>query len=291
MIYSMTGFGRASAQINQTTYTVEIKSLNSKQLDLSLRMPANFKEKEIDLRREIADSLIRGKVDVYIASEKGEEAQSYVINRAVFDNYFNQIKSVCSDLDVNAPDVLNAILRLPNVLQTQELTFDEQEYSAFSAIITEAIQQLNFFRKQEGDALMADLQLRIQNIETLNKEVQQLAPARAERVRERILESLKNLGDKVEINNDRFEQEMIFYIEKYDITEEVVRLENHCSYFSETMHSDELSKGKKLGFIAQELGREINTIGSKANDVDVQKKVVQMKDELEKVKEQLNNVL
>jgi uncharacterized protein (TIGR00255 family) len=291
MIYSMTGFGRANAQINQTNYTVEIKSLNSKQLDLNLKLPLNFKEKEIEIRKHISDLLVRGKVDVYISTEKGEDSTGYVINQSVIENYFNQMKKIQSSLMIEAPDMLNALLRLPNVLQAQENNFDENEFAALWESLQEAIVQLNEFRIQEGKALEMDFEKRISTILHLNKEIQELAPKRAEKVREKISESLKNLSEKIEVNNDRFEQEMIFYLEKFDITEEVVRLENHCDYFTETMADTEVSKGKKLNFISQELGREINTIGSKANDVDIQKKVVQMKDELEKIKEQLNNVL
>lgn len=291
MIYSMTGFGKSAAIINQTNYLVEIKSLNSKQLDLSIRMPGLIKEKEIDIRRVISDYLVRGKVDVFISTEKGDEATSVQINTSAFENYFNQIKNLEQKLNIGTPDILNAILRLPNVLQTQEVVIEEQDFDALNNAIVAAMQNLNEFRRQEGEALESDFLKRIGILETLCADIENIAPQRAEKIKDKIAESLRSLQEKLEVNNDRFEQEMIFYLEKLDITEELVRLKNHCSYFLETMHSDEVSVGKKLAFISQELGREINTIGSKANDVAIQKMVVQMKDELEKIKEQLNNVL
>jgi len=291
MIYSMTGFGKSSAQLAQTNYLVEIKSLNSKQLDLSIRMPGLLKEKEIEVRRLISDTLLRGKVDVYISSEKGEETIGVQINAAVFENYFLQMKEIQQKLNFDAPDMLNAILKLPNVLQTKEITIEENEFDVLISGITEAMKNLNEFRRQEGTALELDIQKRIEIIQELNKTIEKAAPQRAERIKEKILDNLQSLQEKLDVNKDRFEQEMIFYLEKLDVTEEVVRLENHCTYFLETMHSEEASVGKKLAFISQELGREINTIGSKANDVNIQKLVVQMKDELEKIKEQLNNVL
>lgn len=291
MIYSMTGFGRSTTTINEVSFSVEIKSLNSKQLDLNVRMPSYLKEKEIALRKILSEALERGKVEVFITSEKGDDVNSYIINKELVANYIQQINALKEDLKVDAPDVLNAILKLPNVLQSAETKVEETDFENLINATNEAIEKLNEFRAQEGKALYDDFLNRVNVIFELSKTVEKTAPLRIEKIRERILQNLESIAGKVQTDKDRFEQEIIYYLEKLDITEEIVRLSNHCKYFEETLNNKDISKGKKLSFIVQEMGREINTIGSKANDVEIQKNVVIMKDELEKIKEQLSNVL
>lgn len=291
MIYSMTGFGRATTTINEVSFSIEIKSLNSKQLDLNVRMPSYLKEKEIALRKILSEALERGKVEVFITSEKGDDVNSYIINKELVANYMQQINALKEDLKVDAPDVLNAILKLPNVLLSAETKVEETDFENLINATNEAIEKLNEFRAQEGKALYEDFLNRVSVIFELSKTIEKTAPLRIEKIRERILQNLESIAGNVQTDNDRFEQEMIYYLEKLDITEEIVRLSNHCKYFEETLKNEDVSKGKKLSFIVQEMGREINTIGSKANDVDIQKNVVIMKDELEKIKEQLSNVL
>lgn len=291
MIYSMTGFGKASFMINGTAYAVEIRSLNSKQLDLNIRIPAFLKEKEMLIRKIAGDGIKRGKVDITVYSEKKEDAGSYIINKEVVQQYRKQIEELNQNFALDNKDYLDSILKLPNVLKVEENTIDDNSWTDIEQGIKTAIEQLNNFRIQEGNSLERDFVKCIETIETLSFEVAENAPKRIEKVRNRINENLQKIKDKVELNQDRFEQELIFYVEKIDINEEIVRLKNHIKYFKEIIAEEIVVKGKKIGFIAQEVGREINTIGSKANDATIQKLVVQMKDELEKIKEQSFNTL
>ena len=291
MIYSMTGFGRASFMINGSAFAVEIRSLNSKQLDLNVKIPSLLKLKEMDIRSIVGKALLRGKIEVYISSEKKEKASSYLINHQVVNEYRRQIKEINKSFALEEKDYLEAILKLPNVMQVEENTIDEDSWKAIHDGILNAIEHLKEFRTQEGNALEIDLNKRVANIKKLSNAVEELAPERIESVKNRIDENLKKIKDKVELNQDRFEQEIVFYIEKMDINEELVRLKNHCIYFNEIVDEKIQLKGKKIGFIAQEIGREINTMGSKANNAELQKIVVQMKDELEKIKEQSFNIL
>ena len=285
MIQSMTGFGKSLLQLPSKKITVEIKSLNSKSLDLNARIPGQYREKELVLRNLIANSLTRGKVDFSLYVEVTAEETSSVINPAVVRAYMKQLKEI---VDGDETELLKMAVRMPDALKTEREEIDETEFSSIEQAVTAALKEINAFRTDEGRALEAELALRISNIEELLEKIISMDPDRIAGVRERLRKGVAELRENVDEN--RFEQELIFYIEKFDITEEKVRLDNHLKYFKETMASQE-SNGRKLSFISQEMGREINTIGSKSNFAPMQQLVVQMKDELEKVKEQLLNVL
>lgn len=287
----MTGFGRATFILNGSPYAIEIRTLNSKQLDLNVRIPSFLKEKEMTIRTTVGNKLKRGKIDLSLHSEKKEESTSYVINKDIVASYRKQLKAINNGLALDDRDYLESILKLPNVLQAEENALDESTWTEVEKCLNTAISNLNDFRIQEGNALEKDLVEGVSIIEKLAIEVEAAAPIRIEKVKKRIDENLNKIKDRVELNRDRFEQEIIFYIEKMDINEELVRLRNHCKYFKEIVDEQVNLKGKKIGFISQEMGREINTIGSKANDATIQKLVVQMKDELEKIKEQSFNIL
>ncbi len=285
MIQSMTGFGKSLLQLPSKKITVEIKSLNSKSLDLNARIPGQYREKELQLRNLIANSLTRGKVDFSLYVEITAEETTSVINPAVVRGYINQLREI---VDGDETELLKMAVRMPDALKTEREEIDETEFSSIEQAVKSALQEINTFRTDEGSALEAELAMRVSNIEVLLEKIIAMDPDRIAGVRERLRKGVAELKENVDEN--RFEQELIFYIEKFDITEEKVRLDNHLSYFKETMASDE-SNGRKLAFISQEMGREINTIGSKSNYAPMQQLVVQMKDELEKVKEQLLNVL
>jgi len=291
MIRSMTGYGKAECELAQKKVTIEVKSLNSKQLDLNTRIPGVYREKEIEIRREISDKLIRGKVDFSIYSESlGVESNS-AINNLMVKSYFSQLSELCNDLGLPVNEhILPIIMQLPDVVKVTRDEPDENEWKIIVATIQEAVLALDNFRLQEGLSLYNDI---IVNLNTITAFLDQIAPYELERttkVKERILDGLKELSSPEGVDHNRLEQEMIFYLEKLDINEEKVRLGNHCSYFIETMELNE-PVGKKLGFIAQEMGREINTLGSKANHTEMQKLVIGMKDALERIKEQLLNAL
>lgn len=294
MIRSMTGFGKGEALVADRKITVEIRALNSKQMDLSVRIPGSLRQGEYELRNRIARALVRGKVDVSVTAESLAGTTPVHINKEVFAAYAGQVREACLDakLDISCMGwdgaVLQAVLRLPEVVTSQDNAPREEELSALMRAADEAVARLDAFREQEGAVLAADLLRRVETIERLREEVTPYEVARTETVRARIRENLAQLS--AEVDADRLEQEMIFYLEKLDITEEKVRLKNHCKYFREVAASEE-APGRKLGFIAQEMGREINTLGSKANESNIQRLVVQMKDELEKIKEQVLNLL
>ena len=281
----MTGFGKSVVTLPGKKITIEIKSLNSKGVDLNVRIPSSLREKELSMRNHVAKTLKRGKIDlsVYVESTGGE--RSAQLNTPVIEAYMAQLKSIADGENV---DLLQMALRLPESIQTERETIDETTASAIMSGLEEAVGTLQDFRLTEGQALALDFEQRIQTIGQLMETVKTKDQERIPSVRARLLKALEDLAQTVDQN--RFEQELVYYLEKYDITEEIVRLSNHLKYFITTMNSDE-SNGKKLGFITQEMGREINTIGSKANDASLQQLVVQMKDELEKIKEQVLNVL
>ena len=285
MIQSMTGFGKSLLQLPSKKITVEIKSLNSKSLDLNARIPGQYREKELQLRTLIANSLTRGKVDFSLNVEVTGEETTAAINPAVVKNYIRQLKEI---VDGDETELLKMAVRMPDVLKTERAEIDETEFEGIEEAVAEALIEINKFRTDEGLALEKDLQFRVTSIEKLLEAIIAMDPDRIEGVRERLKKGVADLKENVDEN--RFEQELVFYIEKFDITEEKVRLDNHLSYFKETLNSED-SNGKKLAFISQEMGREINTIGSKSNYAPMQQLVVQMKDELEKIKEQLLNVL
>ena len=290
MIQSMTGFGKVTVELPSKIITVEIKSLNSKQIDISSRISHVYREKEMQIRNELLQALERGKIEIVISMESVDKESSAGINLPAFESYYEQIKTIAENLNIPVPDDwFQTILRMPEVIKSQITETDESEWIVIQTAIREAIQQLIDFRKQEGVMLQKIFEQKIAKITDLFNQIKPYEKERIGRVKSRIMENLKKLGE-VEYDSSRFEQEMIYYIEKMDINEEKTRLANHLKYFIETLHN-ESGQGKKLGFITQEIGREINTLGSKSNHVEIQKIVVQMKDELEQIKEQVLNVL
>ena len=285
MIHSMTGYGKTVMQLPTKKISIEIKSLNSKSLDLNTRMPSIYREKELDIRKLIANKLERGKVDFSLYIEITGEETSTQINKTVVRQYMKQLREV---VDGDETELLKMAIRMPDAITTERDELDENEWAQIATEIDVTLEKIQQYRLDEGKSLESEFYDRIKNIEDLLNAVIAMDPERIIGVRERLQKGVSELKEKVDEN--RFEQELVFYIEKFDITEEKVRLKNHLDYFIKAINSDD-SNGKKLGFISQELGREINTIGSKANFAPMQKLVVQMKDELEKIKEQLLNVL
>ena len=285
MIQSMTGFGKHVAQLPSKKITVELKSLNSKSLDINARIPQSYREKELELRKMIADVLIRGKVDLGLYVEITGEETTAEVNQGMVKKYMEQLAQIAKGDDIK---LLELALRMPDTLKTDKDDIDETEYEAIKDAMRQALSEISTFRSEEGKVLEQDFVERIKNLTSLLEQVNAMDPERLATVRERLEKAVADL--KTEVDANRFEQELIYYLEKYDVTEEKVRLANHLKYFETTLKSDD-SNGKKLGFIAQEIGREINTIGSKANYAPMQQLVVQMKDELEKIKEQMLNVL
>ncbi len=285
MIQSMTGFGKHVIQLPSKKITIEIKSLNSKSLDLNARMPSAYKEKELQLRKTIASALVRGKVDFGLYVENTGNATTSVINEVVVKQYMSQLSEIAKVEDVQ---LLEMAMRMPDAMKTEREDIDEKEFLAIEKALEVALKEINKFRSEEGQVLDDDFVARINTIKSLLVEVVNLDKDRLGTIRERLEKAVSDL--KTDLDANRFEQELIYYLEKYDITEEKVRLANHLDYFITTLTSKD-SNGRKLGFICQEIGREINTIGSKANFAPLQQVVVQMKDELEKIKEQMLNVL
>ena len=281
----MTGYGKSVLQLPTKKITIEIKSLNSKNLDLNVRMPSMYREKELDIRKFIAEKLVRGKVDLSIYVEITGEETSTQVNASVVRQYIKDLKKI---VDGNDTELLKMAVRFPDALNTEKSEIDETEWKSIKNEIDSALESINKYRLDEGKVLEDEFKMRIKNIDKLLEDVIAIDPKRVEGVRERLQKGIDELKEKYDEN--RFEQELVYYIEKFDITEEKVRLKNHLDYFTKSIDSVD-SNGKKLGFICQEIGREINTIGSKSNFAPMQKLVVQMKDELEKVKEQLLNVL
>jgi len=290
MIRSMTGFGNAVAESGNRTITVEIKSVNSKFFDLSLRLPSAYKDKDLELRSELAKDLERGKVDVSIQVDSPDAPKKTSVNVALVKAYYEELKSLSNDLQLGNSDYLSLILKMPEVLSTDKAVGDEKEWKLLKSTLGKALDAFQVFRKNEGKSIEKDFKGRIHEIESRLKDIEKIEPGRIAALRKKLSAGLEEFIQANNIDRNRFEQELIFYIEKIDISEEKVRLRSHCDYFLETMN-ESTSNGKKLAFITQEIGREINTIGSKANDADIQKLVVEMKDELEKIKEQILNVL
>jgi uncharacterized protein (TIGR00255 family) len=291
MIKSMTGFGRAEFEVNNKKFTIEIKSLNSKQTDINTRIPALYREKDIEIRRELSDKLERGKIDFNLYIENLGDETSSKINEPILKSYFHHLAKISTELNLATDQsTLQAVLRLPDVVKTEYLTLDEQEWTIVLKNIQKAIADIDKFREQEGNALRMDIVRNLTAIQKLQVMIEPFEPHRLDSVKARLSENLESLKLAGGVDKNRFEQELIFYLEKLDINEEKVRLANHCKYFLETI-DEPVPTGKKLGFISQEIGREINTIGSKANHTEIQRIVVQMKDYLERIKEQLLNVL
>ena len=291
MIQSMTGYGKSVVTFNEKKISVEIKSLNSKNLDLSTRIAPLYREKEIEIRQMVAKSLIRGKVDFSIWVEKDNEADTTAINEVLVENYYRQIKQLSARTGIPEPeDWYATLLRMPDVTtKTEQETLDEAEWNVVTEAINEALKKIVAFRQQEGKALQKKFMEKVQNIGALMSSIEPYEKARVEKIRTRIIDSLKEIPD-ASYDQNRLEQELIYYIEKLDISEEKQRLFNHLKYFEETLN-EAPGQGKKLGFIAQEMGREINTTGSKSNQAEMQNIVVRMKDELEQIKEQVLNAL
>ena len=288
MIQSMTGYGKTVLQLPTKKVTIEIKSLNSKNLDLNVRIPSYYKEKELAVRKKLASALVRGKVDFSIYVEMTAEETSTTLNQGVVKQYLQQLRNVVQTETSNEVELLKMAVRMPDALKTEREELDENEWNLIDEHIEIAIQEIIKYRMDEAASLEIDFKERIANIKTYLKEVKSLDGDRIENVKTRLKKAIDDL--KVETDENRFEQELIYYLEKLDINEEKVRLANHLDYFLETL-ALENSNGKKLGFIVQEMGREINTTGSKANFAPMQKAVIQMKNELEQIKEQILNVL
>ena len=285
MIQSMTGYGKAEIQFENKNYILELRSLNSKGLEINARLPIHVREIELQLKKSVGEFLKRGKIDLSLNIENMSESNAKTINVAAVNQYIEQLKGI---EDIDRSELLRIAIKLPDTLKTDIEDFDKTEIELIENLLKKTIDALIKFRSDEGKILETEFNKRLDNLDGLCKEVEIIDPERSSKIKEKLKSALDTL--QAEIDQNRFEQELIYYLEKYDITEEKVRLKNHIDYFKKTLSSD-TSNGKKLGFIAQEIGREINTIGSKANHARLQKLVIQMKDELEKIKEQLLNVL
>jgi uncharacterized protein (TIGR00255 family) len=287
----MTGFGRAEQTISDKTYLVEIKSLNGKQLDVNLKIPPIIKIYEFDIRSLIQESLLRGTIECLIFVKQNGSTKPVVINTDLIKSYYKQIEILASELSIDTNSVLAALLRLPEVVSPSNEVLDESDWKHLKSVIEAALLELNTHRIEEGKSLEKELRLRIKNIQKQEDAILKLEPERRKRMKKELIDLLEENVGKENYDANRLEQELIYYIEKIDIREEQVRLKNHCEYFISILDSDEEAKGKKLSFVVQEIGREINTTGSKAYDSDIQRSVVLMKDELEKIKEQTFNLL
>ena len=291
MLKSMTGFGRAENNVGDKTFLVDIKSLNGKQFELQLRLPSILKPFEFDIRRLLSEKLGRGSVDCMISLKETGNAKPVTINTDLAKAYYKSLAQLSAELNLDPSHILSTLVKLPEVITPSSETLSDQEWSDFKEILLGAIENINRHRLDEGKSLEEELIVRINNILTQQEEVIKLEPLRQKKIREGITKLLEENVGKENYDDNRLEQELIYYIEKIDITEEQVRLKNHCEYFLSLLNDSDESKGKKLSFILQEIGREINTTGSKAYDAAIQKNVVMMKDELEKAKEQVLNVL
>jgi len=291
MLYSMTGYGRAEQTIGDKTFLVEVRSLNGKQFDLRINIPTLLKPFEFDIRNALNEGLQRGSVECFITIKQNGTGKPVSINTDLAKAYYEPVAALAKELGLPEGDILSTLLKLPEVITASSETLSDTDWEGFQKVLKEAIYQLNEHRKNEGLSLEADLLLRVSNIEKHQEALTILAPKRRIKIKEGLVKLLEEQVGKENYDSNRLEQELIFYIEKIDISEEQVRLNNHCAYFRSILAEKELSKGKKLSFILQEFGREINTTGSKANDVEIQQLVILMKDELEKAKEQILNVL
>ena len=291
VLYSMTGFGRSEQTVGGKTFLVEVRSLNGKQFDLRMNIPPLLKQYEFQIRNILNEQLQRGSVECTITLKQNGASKPVSINTELAKAYYKPVADLAQELNLDASSVLSTLLKLPEVITPTTEVLSEEEWSSFEKVLRDALSLLNEHRKEEGKSLAADLVSRIEKIEQLQEEIKKIEPARREKIREGLVKVVEENVGKENYDKNRLEQELIYYIEKIDISEEQVRLKNHCDYFRQIMEEEDPSKGKKLSFILQEIGREINTTGSKAYDSQVQKSVVMMKDELEKAKEQVLNVL
>ncbi len=291
MLRSMTGFGRAEQTVGDKTFLVEIKALNGKQFELQLKLPALLKPFEFDIRNILQENLIRGTVDCYISIKQNGTGKPVIINTDLIKAYYQQIETLASDLKIDTNSVLSALLRLPEVVTPSNEVLQDNDFKEFSSVLESALKELNDHRIEEGSSLEKDLLKRVELIKEQEEHILALEPNRKKRIKDEIEKLLAEHVGKENIDNNRMEQELIYYMEKIDIHEEQIRLRQHCEYFNSILNNTESGKGKKLSFVLQEMGREINTTGSKAYDAGIQQCVVKMKDELEKAKEQVLNVL
>jgi uncharacterized protein (TIGR00255 family) len=290
MIKSMTGYGKATAEIGNKKVTVEIKSLNSKGLDVMIKTNSIYREKELELRSWLSNTVVRGKVDLAIYSESGDEEKRTIINKDLAKAYFAELNDIAIEIGHFPEDYLSLIMRMPDIMKTDRPELAPDEWQQILSVINEAYGLYDDFRKREGDNLEKDLLFRVGEIRRLKTAIGAIAHERTDKKRDKLSQALREIEASGAMDENRLEQELIYYLEKFDITEEQVRLDSHLKYFLEIL-ADETEQGRKLGFVCQEIGREINTIGSKANHAEIQRMVVQMKDELEKIKEQSLNVL
>jgi uncharacterized protein (TIGR00255 family) len=291
MLKSMTGFGRAEQTVGDKTFMVEVKALNGKQFELQLKLPPLLKPYEFDIRNLIQEHLHRGTIDCYVSIKQNGATKPVIINTDLIKAYYQQIDQLASELNIDTNSVLSALLRLPEVVTPSTEILNENDFKEFGKVLISALKELDLHREEEGASLAKDLLKRIDMIREQEEAILLLEPNRKTRIKDEIHQLLNEHVGQENIDNNRMEQELIYYMEKIDIHEEQIRLRQHCEYFNEILHSSEIGKGKKLSFVLQEIGREINTTGSKAYDADIQKCVVKMKDELEKAKEQVLNVL
>ena len=291
MILSLTGFGTASKTFNQKVIKIDIKAINSKQVDIRFRMPIRYSALEMPLRKLIIKQAKRGKFDITIVTDSGEGDDDYKLNLPLFKSYYSQLRDQLEELDAPKEELSQGILRIYNVIKPNTQEVDDDEIECVEVCLKEALDSLKDYRMAEGASIFADLTQSSENIKSLLSGIGEYEEGRVPRIKERIQKNLKEMLNDVDFDRNRIEQEIIYYIEKLDISEEKVRLLQHCDYFKKTLHSDHEEKGKSLNFISQEIGREINTLGSKANDYQIQHIVIRMKEELEKIKEQLPNVV
>jgi uncharacterized protein (TIGR00255 family) len=291
MLHSMTGFGSARATFNQKSITVEIRSVNSKLTELRFKLPQNYREKEFEIKKILSDDVSRGKVEFSLTIQDSEDSNEVSINKNLFKKYFQELNSLANELHIDKGDILQTILRIPNVISSDALVVDEKEWLIVQTAITEAIKAFNQYRIAEGAAMKTDLKERLNNILQLLAKIDPHEINRIHTLRLRLKQLLEDNQLTESVDNTRFEQEILYYLEKIDINEEKVRLTQHCNYFLEELDNSEIQKGRKLGFICQEIGREINTLGAKAYASEIQRNVVMMKDELEKIKEQIANIV
>ncbi len=291
MLLSMTGYGRASSVFEGKTITIEVRSLNSKFTDMRFKVPQSYKDREHDMRKIISEKAQRGKIDISIDVKSMNGEGDYALNQSLFTKYYKELMELSKTLNMPETDVMQAILRIPNVIASGDDDVPEEEWNAVESTLYEALKNFTKFRSAEGSAMEEDCKRRTNTIQQLLNEIEPFELARVERLRTKIQKHMDEYVGKDNIDANRFEQEILYYLEKIDITEEKVRLAQHCKFFNEQLDKKETLKGRKLNFISQEMGREINTLGSKANSSDIQKIVVQMKDELEKIKEQVANTV
>lgn len=291
MVLSMTGYGQSIIRSGEKVIKIEVRSLNGKSADVRVKVPTIFRSKELEIRNKVLKGAVRGKIDINITFDGDGAEEPYKLNRTLIKNYFNELSDLTKELGVETNDILSSILKIPNVIELDEKAIDEKEWEIVKTGVDQALDKFKSFRAVEGAAMKVDLINQVDSIERFLKEIPQHETARVDKIKKRLTRSLEQLNVENTMDSNRYEQEIIYYLEKLDITEEKIRLEQHCKYLKEQLNSPETVKGKKASFISQEMGREINTIGSKAQHTEIQQIVVSMKDALEKIKEQMLNIV